>query len=394
MKKETQCVHSGTIHDSISGGINSPIFPSSAFEYLDRSDIPYPRYFNTPNQQAVIGKISALEGAEDAILFSSGMAAMSTAILAFAGASGHVVMMDELYGGTHAFATDEFKRLGIDYTFAATDAASVCGTLNETTRVVVIESPTNPLLSVIDIRKVADFARKKHAVTIIDNTFATPMNQNPLKFGIDVVVHSGTKYLGGHSDLCFGVAVTTNEKAVRIRAVARHLGGSVNALTCHLIERSLKTLAIRVKRQTENAARIAHFLEGHSGIERVHYPGLPGSRYHGIAKSQMHGFGAMLSIELDHTKVGADRFVKGLRLIKPAVSLGGVESTICSPAVTSHARISAAERLRIGISDSLLRLSVGIEHVDDLLEDIENGLNSHHPLICCIGQRAKIFWTR
>jgi cystathionine beta-lyase len=374
MRKETQCVHSGTIPDSISGGINTPVFPSSAFEYLDREDVPYPRYFNTPNQKAVIGKICALEGAEDGVLFSSGMAAMSSAILAFAGAGDHVVMMDELYGGTHAFAADEFRRLGIDHTFAATDAASVCSTVAENTRVIVIESPTNPLLSVIDIRKIAEFARARPVVTIIDNTFATPINQNPLKFGIDVVVHSGTKYLAGHSDMCCGIAVTTNEKAARIRAVARHLGGSVNALTCHLIERSLKTLAIRVERQTQNAARIAYFLEGHSGIKRVHYPGLPRSRYHGIAKSQMDGFGAMLSFELDQTKVGADRFVRGLRLIRPAVSLGGIETTICSPAVTSHAKISASERERIGITESLLRLSVGIEQVDDLLEDIEQGL--------------------
>ncbi len=375
MKKETQCVHSGTVYDSIIGGINTPVFPSSAFEYLDRDDVPYPRYFNTPNQKAVIQKVCALEGAADGVLFSSGMAAMSTAVLAFAGAGDHVVMMDELYGGTHAFATDEFRRLGIDCTFVATDADSVRGGMKENTRVIVIESPTNPLLSVIDIRKVAGFAREHDAVTIIDNTFATPVHQNPLKFGIDIVVHSGTKYLGGHSDICCGIAVADSEKTARIRALARHLGGTVNALTCYLLERSLKTLAIRVGRQTENAMRVARFLEGHASIARVHYPGLTGSRYHGIAKSQMDGFGAMLSFEPDHTKVDVNRFVRGLNLIKPAVSLGGIETTICSPAVTSHARISSDERKRIGISDSLLRLSVGIEQADDLIEDIERALN-------------------
>jgi cystathionine beta-lyase/cystathionine gamma-synthase len=374
MRKETQCVHVGTINDSIAGGVNSPLFPSSAFEYLDRGDVPYPRYFNTPNQKAVVEKVCALEGGEEGILFSSGMAAISTTILAFAGTGDHVVMMDELYGGTHAFATDEFRRLGIEHTFASTDADSVCDAVKENTRVVVIESPTNPLLSVIDIKKVAKFSRKRDVITIIDNTFASPINQNPLKLGIDVVLHSGTKYLGGHSDLCCGMTVTSKEKAGRIRTLARHLGGTVNALTCYLLERSLKTLAIRVGRQTENASRIARYLETNPDVRRVYYPGLQGFSNHDIAKKQMAGFGAILSFELDEARVKASRFIRSLRLIKPAVSLGGIETTICAPAATSHAKMSAAERQRIGISDSLLRLSVGIEQVDDLLEDINKAL--------------------
>jgi len=374
MRKETQCVHSGAIKDILSGGVNSPIFTSSAFGYLDRELVAYPRYFNTPNQTAVVEKVCALEGAEDGVLFSSGMAAISTAILAFAGTGDHVVMMDELYGGTHALATSELDRLGITCSFAATDADSVCRAVKENTRVIVIESPTNPLLSVIDIRKIAAFARKRGITTIIDNTFATPLHQNPYSLGIDVVVHSGTKYLGGHSDICCGVAVTAKEKAERIRAVARNLGGSLNAATCALLERSMMTLAIRVGRQTENAGRISRYLEEHKNVLRVNYPGLASSAYHELAKAQMDGFGAMLSFELDEAKVDPGHFVRGLRLIKPAVSLGGIESTICAPAVTSHAKISAAERKRIGISDSLLRLSVGIEQVDDLIEDIEQAM--------------------
>jgi cystathionine beta-lyase len=283
-------------------------------------------------------------------------------------------MMDELYGGTHAFATGLFSKFGMEYAFAATDADSVCSAIKKNTRAVVIESPTNPLLSVIDIRKVAAFARKRNVVTIIDNTFATPLHQNPFLLGIDVVVHSGTKYLGGHSDICCGIAVTSKEKAERIRDVARNLGGSLNAATCSLLERSLMTLAIRVERQTENAGSIAHYLEKHGNVRHVNYPGLASSEYHELAKSQMDGFGAMLSFELDEAKAGPGRFIRGLRIIKPAVSLGGVETTICAPAVTSHAKISAAERGRIGISDSLLRLSVGIEQADDLLEDIEQAM--------------------
>jgi cystathionine beta-lyase len=316
----------------------------------------------------------ALEGAEDGVLFSSGMAAISTSILAFAGSGDHVVLMDEIYGGTHAFATDAFDGLGVQYSFVATDAESVCDATTEHTKVIVIESPTNPLLGIIDIRRVAEFARDRGVATIIDNTFASPINQNPIELEIDIVVHSGTKYLGGHSDICCGVAVTSVEKSERIRALARHLGGSLNATTCYLLERSLKTLALRMGRQTENAAKVAQFLETTEGVRRVYYPGLRSSSAHDIAKSQMKGYGAMLSFELDDSAVEAEQFVRRLRLIKPAVSLGGIESTICSPAVTSHAKMTAAERERVGITDSLLRLSVGIEHVDDLTADIEQAM--------------------
>ena len=376
MKKETQCVHAGTIADDRMGGINSPIYTSSAFNYLDRDETLYPRYFNTPNQNTVVEKLCALEGAQDGLLFSSGMAAISTAILAFAGAGDHVVLMDELYGGTHAFATDQFRRLGIEFAFAATDADAVCRKATPKTKVLVIESPTNPLLSVIDIRKIARFGRENGLITIIDNTFASPINQNPLGLGIDIVVHSGTKYIGGHSDICCGAVLTTRDKANRIRALARCLGGSLNAMTCYLLERSLKTLAVRVERQTDNAARVARFLEERPEVRCVNYPGLSSSTGHAIAKSQMSAFGAMLSFELDERITDATRFVRSLRLIKPAVSLGGVETTICSPAVTSHSKMSEAERRRIGVTDALLRLSVGIELLDDLLDDLSEALTA------------------
>ena len=376
MRKETQCVHSGSYRDSLIRGINTPIFTSSSYEYLDREETPYPRNFNTPNQRAVVRKMCDLEGAEDGVLFSSGMAAMSTAILAFARSGDHVVMLDELYGGTHAFATDQFDRLGIEYSFVLTDAESVNKAITSRTRVIVVESPTNPLLSVIDISKVAESAKRKGITTIFDNTFASPVNQNPLELGIDIVVHSGTKYLGGHSDICSGVVLSSRERAEHILALARHLGGSLNATTCYLLERSLKTLALRIARQSENALRIAEFLEGKERVRRVYYPGLPDFPGHDTAKSQMKAFGGMLSFELDEQQVDTQRFVRGLKIIKPAVSLGGVESTICSPSVTSHARISAEERKRTGITDSLLRLSVGIEHPDDLIEDLEQALNT------------------
>lgn len=374
MKQDTACVHSGKYRDSITRGINTPIFTSSSYEYMDRDASMYPRYFNTPNQDAVVKKLCALEGSEAGLLFSSGMAAITTTILGLAQSGDHIVMMDELYGGTHAFATDMFRRFGMSYSFAATDADAVEAALLPETRVVVIESPTNPLLGIIDIRRVADVARKKGIITVIDNTFSSPINQKPLDLGIDVVVHSGTKYLGGHSDLCCGIALSSRAIIKRIRAVAINLGGSVNAITAYLLERSLKTLALRVERQSANAFKIASFLSAHTAVGKVNYPGLENFAGHLIARKQMKDFGGMLSFELAPEALPVNTFLRNLKLITPAVSLGGVETLICCPAQTSHSKISADERNRIGITDSLLRLSVGIEDADDLIEDLDNAM--------------------
>ncbi len=374
MQIETRCVHSGRYRDEKTRGTNTPIFTSSSFEYLDREEPLYPRYFNTPNQDAVVRKICALEGAEDGVLFSSGMAAISASVLALAGPGDHVVMLDALYGGTHAFATDTFNRFGLKCSFAETDADSVAKASVAETKLIILESPTNPLLGVVDIRKVAAFARDRGISTIIDNTFASPINQNPISLGVDVVVHSGTKYLGGHSDLCCGVAVASRENARRIRAMALHLGGSLNAITCYLLERSLKTLALRVERQSGNAQRIAEFLAAHQTVSKVNYPGLPQFQGHAIAQGQMKAFGGMLSFELSPAAGDLPGFLRRLKTIIPAVSLGGVETLICCPAQTSHKKISEEERKRIGVSDRLLRLSVGIENVEDLIADLDQAL--------------------
>jgi len=372
MRKETSCVQSGSYHDRETGGVNTPIFTSSAFEYLGRETV-YPRYFNTPNQTAVEQKMCALEGAGGAVLFSSGMAAISTTLLTLMKPGDHVVMLDAVYGGTHALVADNFERLGLAYTFVPTRVDAVEQALTPRTRVVFIESPTNPLLEVIDVLGVAELAKRRGAVSIIDNTFATPINQNPISLGIDVVVHSGTKYLGGHSDICCGIVLASLDRSREIRRMACHLGGSVNAATCYLIERSLKTLALRVERQSQNAGRIAAYLERHRKVRRVNYPGLESFAGREIAMRQMKTFGGMLSFELDDGEA-SERFLRRLRLIRPAVSLGGVETIISSPKATSHAKISPEDRRRIGITDGLLRLSVGIEHVDDLIEDLEQAL--------------------
>ena len=372
MHIDTKCVHSGGVPDAQAKGINTPVFTSSAYEYLDTDLRLYQRYFNTPNQDAVARKICDLEGAEEGVVFSSGMAAISTVLLSLLESGDHAVVQDEVYGGSHAFIEEHFRRLGISFTFVGTDAQAIEEGLKPSTRMIYIETPTNPLLSVVDLRKVADIGRRGGVLTVIDNTFATPINQNPFRLGIDVVLHSGTKYLGGHSDLYSGVVATRKDLAGQIRKTAAHLGGSLNALSCHLLERSLKTLSIRVERQTRNALEISRFLESHPKIAKVRYPGLESHPGHEIARSQMSGYGAMLSFELKDSTATA--FMHRLKLIKAALSLGGVETTICDPATTSHAKVTKEVRDRLGISDNLLRLSVGIENRDDLVDDILQAL--------------------
>lgn len=368
----TKCIHSGGYPDTQTKGINTPVFTSSSHGYLDTEDRLYQRYFNTPNQEAVVKKLCALEGAEDGIVFSSGMAAISTTLLALLRSGDHAVVQDEIYGGSHAFVEEHFSRFGISFTLTGRDPQEMDEAVRPDTRLLFIESPTNPLLSVVDLRAVAEIGKRRNVLTVIDNTFATPVNQNPARFGIDVIIHSGTKYLGGHSDLYCGAVLTRKDLAERIRKAATCFGGSLNAMSCYFLERSLKTLAVRVERQTQNAMEIARFLEDHRNVRRVSYPGLEGHSGHAVARGQMSGYGAILSFEIkDMTAVD---FMKRLRLIKAALSLGGVESTICDPATTSHAKVSVETRKRLGISENLLRLSVGIEKIDDLIADIRGAL--------------------
>ena len=374
MRKATQCVHSGTRRDPNTRGLNTPIFTSSSFEYLDAVENVYPRYFNTPNQKSIVRKLCELENAEEGLLFSSGMAAISTAILAFLQSGDHVVFQKDIYGGTHHFVTAEFERFGIEYTFVSNHTADIERAARKNTKIIYIETPSNPLVLITDIAATASIARAKKAISIIDNTFATPVNQNPLDLGIDIVTHSGTKYLGGHSDLCCGAVLTRKDLAGKIAATAANLGGSLNALTCYLLERSLKTLEIRVEKQNQNARVIAEYLQKDPRIHRVYYPGLENHPAHAVAKNQMKGFGGMLAFELNSRAPHPEQFLRNLKLITPALSLGGVESIICSPTKTSHEKITAAERAELGITDKLLRLSVGIEASADLIADLEGAL--------------------
>jgi cystathionine beta-lyase/cystathionine gamma-synthase len=375
MKKNTQCVHSGTRPDPRTRGINTPIFTSSSYAYLDMPENVYPRYFNTPNQKAVIDKLCALENAEDGLIFSSGMAAISTVIFSLLRSGDHLVLQRDIYGGTHHFATAEFDRFSLEYSFSTNPAAEIEKAIRPNTRLIYIETPSNPLLLITDIAAVAQIAKSRNILTVIDNTFATPINQNPLELGIDIVIHSGTKYIGGHSDICCGVAVASKALISRIKKSAANFGGSLNAITCYLIERSLKTLGLRIAKHNSNALTIARQLQKNPLIQKVYYPGLENHPGFAIAAQQMSGFGGMLSFELDGQKVNPNGFLKKLKLIKPALSLGGVETIICAPVTTSHEKMSSRERAELGITDSLLRLSVGIEDADDIIADIEQALN-------------------
>ena len=374
MKKDTQCVHSGTYVDQETRGLNTPIYTSSSFEYLDAPENVYPRYFNIPNQKSIIEKLCALENAEDGLVFSSGMAAITTVLFSFLNSGDHIVLQKDIYGGTHHFATAEFDRFGIEYSFATGTIEELERAVRDNTRVIYIETPSNPLLVITDIEAVVQLARSKNILTVIDNTFATPINQNPLDFGLDVVTHSGTKYIGGHSDICCGAALASKELIARVKTSAANFGGSLNAMTCYLIERSLKTLGIRVEKQNMNALQIARHLQTNPLIQKIYYPGLEDHPGFQIAQKQMKNFGGMLSFELDPDKTDPYQFLKNLRLITPVLSLGGVETIICAPVTTSHQKMTDEERAELGITDSLLRLSVGIEDVDDIIDDIDQAL--------------------
>ncbi len=372
----THCVHAGSAHHDPSHGVNTPVYTSSAFGYLDTTENLYPRYYNTPNQQTVVGKLCALERGEAGLLFASGMAAISTTMLALLQPGDHVVLQNNLYGGTYHFVTSELPRIGISYTLVDTPTANdLAAAVQPNTRMVYVETPSNPLLKITDLRAVADMATAKGLISMIDNTFASPVNQQPIALGIDVVAHSGTKYLGGHSDLCFGAVVTSAELREQIFQRAINLGGSVNAATCALIERSLKTLSLRVQQQNQNAQALAEYLQQHPAVREVHYPGLPGHEDHAVAREQMQGFGGMLSFEPDVAGLAeTEAIMRRLRIITPAISLGGVETLICAPARTSHVKLSSAQRKKAGVDDALLRVSVGIEHPQDLIEDVEQAL--------------------
>lgn len=371
--KKTQSVHSGTIEDAIHKGTVSPIYPATAYDYIDVDTFAYPRYFNTPNQKAVSDKIRDLENGEMGIIFGSGMAAITTVLFNLLKQGDHAVFQNDLYGGTYHAITTEMKKFGINYSLTSGLGVEQFEKLiTSATKVIYIETPSNPLLKIVDVRAIAQLAKAHNIITVIDNTFASPINQNPIDLGIDVVIHSATKYLSGHSDISAGAVVTSKELGDSIARTALNFGGSLNPLMCYLLERSIKTLALRVHQQNDSAMQIARFLSDHPKAGVVYYPGLEDHPQHELAKSQMLGFGGMLSFE---AKTNPNQFVKNLNLIPSAMSLAGVESTITSPVQTSHSKMDPEMRKKNGITDQLLRLSVGIEDVNDLIADLDQALS-------------------
>ena len=371
----TICTHVGGVEDERYKGAISPLYMATSYAFEDIDEKRYPRYFNTPNQQALTKKIAALEHTEDALIFGSGMAAISHALMAFLSAGDHVVFQQTLYGGTYNFATTQLEKHGLSYSFTSGwKVEDFEAQVQSNTKLIYVETPSNPLLTITDLKAVSSLAKSRGVTTMIDNTFASPINQNPADFGIDIMIHSATKYMGGHSDICAGAVAASKEHIKILWNSSICFGGSLSDQTVWLLERSLKTMGLRVKAQTENAQQIAEYLEGHNDIETVYYPGLKSHADHELAKVQMNGFGAMLSFELN-TDIDPSAFMKSLALIKPSMSLAGVESTMTSPVLTSHSLMHPDDRAKQGIKDGLIRFSVGIEEVEDLITDIEQAIN-------------------
>ncbi|MDA9550704.1 PLP-dependent aspartate aminotransferase family protein [Flavobacteriaceae bacterium] len=372
--ENTICTHEGEVIDKQFGGSVSPIFVSTSYEYINKDISRYPRYFNTPNQEALCKKISALECSESAMIFGSGMAAISTTLLAFLSSGDHILLQKDIYGGTRNLVEAQFKRYNIDYTFTDDiDLKFFESAIKKNTKVIYIETPSNPLLKIVDIEKIAQFAKSKNITTIIDNTFATPIIQKPILFGVDVVLHSATKYFGGHSDISAGAVATSQAHIDKIWNLAKNLGGNLSDYSLWLLERSMKTLSIRVKAQQKNAKRLAKYLSESRFVKKVYYPGLKNHPNHNLAKKQMKGYGAMISFEFID-EIDPSLFLTSLNLIKPSMSLAGVESTMLSPAETSHYLLTEKERLSQGITNELIRFSVGIENKKDIIMDIEHAI--------------------
>lgn len=374
----TLCVHAGGLKDNEHSGSISPLYMATSYAFEDVSISQYPRYFNTPNQRGLSEKIAALEGAETGLVFGSGMAAISTTLLSHLQPGDHVIFQNDLYGGTRNFVKKELTKYHVDFSFtngiAIDDFKAV---KRPNTKGIYVETPSNPTLKLIDLKGLSSWAKKEGLWTMIDNTFASPINQNPIAQGIDIVLHSATKYLGGHSDICAGAVVGSQASIEKIFEVAKNLGGSLSDATVWLLERSIKTLHLRVGAQNVNAMALALFLEKQAWVTQVHYPGLTSHPQHLLAVSQMKGFGGMLSFELA-PPFEVSKFLKALQLIKPSMSLAGVESTALSPRLTSHALLTEEERLAQGITPQLIRFSCGIEAVEDLQSDLENAINLCH----------------
>lgn len=372
----TRAVHAGAEEGGVGAPVVTPIHQSTTFlgDPEGDAEVVYSRYGNNPNHRVLERRIGALEGAEACMLFGSGMGAMTSAVLACVEAGDHIVASSALYGGTRTLLERELSRLGIHTTFVDVFGPGWRDAVRPETRLILFEAPTNPLVRVVDPGPLVAAAREAGAAVLVDATFATPLAFRPLEHGVDLVVHSATKYLGGHTDVTAGVVAGSEAWLERVRSRARVFGAMLDPHAAWLLERGLKTLALRMARHAENGMRVARWAETRPEIRRVHYPGLTSHPDHAVATRLLDGFGGMISIELLGGGEAATRFVRALRLAKLAPSLGGVETLVSEPRHTSHAAMTAAERAAQGIGDGFIRISLGIEDADDIIADLERAL--------------------
>ena len=377
---DTDVVHAGSPHPRIEGAVVTPLFQSANYLMADESTygaVRYIRLSNSPNHLSLHARLAAIESGEAAMVTASGMAAISAAILAFVGSGEHLLAQKTLYGGTQTFLDHDGPRLNVSHT--AIDLSDPDGparwqqALRPETRMMLLESISNPLMEVGDLEAAVKFAKAHDLVTVIDSTFASPVNFRPREIGIDLVVHSATKYLNGHSDIVAGAVIGSAEQVERVRNLLLHLGGALDPHACFLFERGLKTLVLRVERQNETAMRLACYLAGRPEVRKVNYPGLEDDPSHPFAARLFSGFGGMLSFYADSAE-RAERFLDSVRIPLHAASLGGVESLVVRPSRSTHLGLDEESRQALGITDDLVRVSVGIEDADELIEDFGRAL--------------------
>lgn len=372
----TQVLHAGDGVHTAGDPVVSPIVQSVNYVQEPGSDeLLYTRYGNTPNASRIQRRIATLEGAEEALVLSSGMGATACGLLALLRPGDHLLASQYIYGGTHRLLTEEFQGMGIDVTLVEPfEPRAWRRRLRRETRAIFIESPVNPTCRVLDMRGVSLLTKELGIALVVDSTFASPVNFRPLEHGADVVIHSATKYLNGHHDVLGGVVCGTAPYIEEVRQKEIVWGQTPDPFACWLLERGLKTLDVRVQRQNESAQEIAEWLEGRKEVRRCHYPGLASHPDHAVAVDQLDGFGGMLAFELTGGARAADRFAKRLKLVRYAASLGGVDTLVSEPRFSSHARMTAEARARLGIPDGFIRLSVGLEDVNDIMADLEQAL--------------------
>ncbi|MBZ5719060.1 MAG: aminotransferase class I/II-fold pyridoxal phosphate-dependent enzyme [Acidobacteriia bacterium] len=381
-RQETEAVRGGTDLSRKHAPLATPIYQTSTFEVTDNeqqvratgTDAYYTRYGNPTNSVAE-GAIAELEGTDAALLFASGMGAITSSILALLKSGDHVVAQRDIYGGAIKFLSEWLPKLGVETTFVdTTEYEQHARAIRPNTKLLYLESPTNPTLRVVDLRKAAALAKQHNLISLIDSTFATPINVRPAEYGIDLVMHSGTKYYGGHSDLICGIVAGRKDLVDQIRDTRTTLGGILDPHAAWLLLRGIKTLAVRVQRHNLNALRVAQYLARHPKVKQVHYPFLEDHPQHALALDQMQGGGGVVSFEVDGTGADARRLTESLHLFTLAPSLGGVDSLVCMPALTSHLTVPAEQRAKMGITEQLIRISVGIENAEDLIADLEQAL--------------------